>query len=59
MVSPVVYRITLPKNWRCHNVLHVSRMRPWYDKSTGLLITEPAELPPPPLPPHDDQPGDV
>ena len=26
VMSPVAYRITLPGNWRIHNVLHVSRL---------------------------------
>ena len=56
MVSPVAYRITLPENWRIHNVLHVSRSRPWHE--TTEVRTKPAELPPPPLPVHDDKLGD-
>ena len=31
VVSPVAYRITLSENWRIHNVLHVSRLRPWHE----------------------------
>ena len=28
VVSPVAYRITLPENWRIHNVLHIFALRP-------------------------------
>ena len=56
VVSPVAYRITLPENWRIHNVFHVSRLRPWHEATK--VRTEPAELPPPPPPVHDDKLGD-
>ncbi len=56
VVSPVAYRITSPENWRIHNVLHVSRLRPWHGFTE--VRTEPAELPPPPSPVHDDKLGD-
>ena len=47
VVSPVAYRITLPENRRIHNVIHISRLRPWHEKTE--VRTEPAELPPPHL----------
>ena len=56
MVSPVAYRITLPENWSIHDVLHVSRLRPWHEATE--VRTEPAELLPPPPPVHDDKLGD-
>ena len=55
VVSPVAYRITLPENWRIHNVIHISRLRPWHEKTE--VRTEPAELPPPPPPVQDDKLG--
>ncbi len=42
VVSPVAYRITLPENWRIHNVLHISRLRPWHENTE--VRTEPAEM---------------
>ena len=56
VASPVAYRITLPENWRIHNVLHISRLRPWHENTE--VLTEPAELPPPPPPVHDDKLGE-
>ncbi len=56
VVSPVAYRITLPENWRIHNVLHISRLRPWHENTE--VRTEPAESPPPPPPVQDDKLGE-
>ena len=55
-MSPVAYRITLPENWRIHNVIHISRLRPWHEKTE--VRTEPAELPAPPPPVQDDKLGE-
>ncbi len=56
VVSPVAYRITLPEDWRIHNVLHISRLRPWHENTE--VRTEPAESPPPPPPVQDDKLGE-
>ena len=41
---------------RIHNVIHISRLRPWHEKTE--VRTEPAELPPPPPPVQDDKLGE-
>jgi hypothetical protein len=34
VISPVVYEVQLPPRWRCHNVFHVSLLRPFKTSAT-------------------------
>jgi hypothetical protein len=55
VVSPVAYKLKLPKTLRIHPVFHVSLLQPWHKDTVFTTHEDTMTVHPPPVLPDDDQ----
>ena len=48
VLSPVTYRLDLPKHFKLHPVFHISRLQPFYEASAEFPDRQQVYSPPPP-----------